>query len=1100
MDNKKLIREIIDNLSFKFPYSVDEWNKNMYIENYHSHTSFSNTSTPDSPVGVEDYAKRIKELGTKCIFSGEHGNQGNQFEVYTIAENNNLRYVHSTEAYWVKNRKEKDSTNCHICIIALNEEGRKDINFALSMANIDGYYYKPRIDLELLFNIPKENVIVTSACVAGWKYEDADDIWLKIFKYFGNHFFLEVQNHNTDTQKRLNKHIIELSNKYGIEIICGLDSHYIDSNIDDIKRNQILKYKKIQYEDENGWYLDYPNGEEIYKRFKKQGILNDKEILISMMNTNIFSVKCEEIKFDRGFKIPCSYPNTTYEERVQIFKDILNEEYSKEKLKSKEKIEGIRYETEQIADSGVVDYFLTNRKILKEAIENQGGVLTTTSRGSMASYIVNKLLGFTTIDRFNSDIPIYPERFLTKERVLSGQMPDCDFNIAEQEPFLKASRVIIGEESCYPLMAIEKLKEKASWQLYAGANGVEPSIANEISKCIDAYNDKLKHADEEDKSFIQVEQFIPNEYVELYKKSIEYQGIVINLKVHACGHLLLEGDIRREIGLISAVSETTKKRTLCACIEGGYLDAFGFVKNDFLIVDSVSLIKECFDSIGEEVPTFEELKELIKDDEKTWGIYEKGITCCINQCEKESTTNKVKKYKPKNLAELSSFIAGIRPGFASLIGTFLNREYYTTGEKKIDDLLSDTAHFMIYQESIMKVLSFLKLAMGETYGIIKSISKKKLKGEKKKHLLEELESAWELEFNNKDNFNNVWNVIEDSARYAFNAPHAYSMGGDSAYLAYFKSHYTSKFYETAINHYHKKDNKKKIDDLIKEANKYYGYKIGEYKFGDDNRKVNINDEKKIIYPNMSSIKDMQKIVPDLMYEIGLKSHRNLFFVFKDILETPINKKSLDILIKLNYFSNYGDINYILNELGIYKNMKEILSKLKNCKQLKKEYINEIFLPINEVKKCCNSETEKMFKDIDNNKLVEVFNKNWNSIHENFKKMFDYKPTTKLEMIKYQIQLLGYTNIIDSTCNDDIYIVEQQENNNYGTPFVSLYHICDGESKQSIKINKRWYSEYPCKVGDVLRCAFKEKNKRRKVDNKWVEIEEKETILDIYSII
>lgn len=1104
MDNNNLnnlIEQIINNLSFKFPYSANEWNDNMYIENYHSHCSFSNTSTADSPVNIEDYAKRIKELGTKCIFSGEHGNQGNQFEVYTIAEKNGLKYVHSTEAYWVKDRKEKDSTNCHMCIIGLNEEGRKDINFALSMANIDGYYYKPRIDLELLFNIPKENVIVTSACIAGWKYEDADDIWLKIFNHFGNHFFLEVQNHNTEPQKKLNKHILELSEKYGIQIICGLDSHYINTDIDDIKRNQILKYKKIRYKDEDGWYLDYPNGQEVYRRFKKQCILTDEQILIAMMNTNIFAVKCEEIKFDRKFKIPCCYPNTTYEERVQIFKNILNEEYEKETLKSKEKIEGIRYETEQIVDSGVVDYFLTNRKILKEAIENQGGILTTTSRGSMASFIVNKLLGFTTIDRFNSDIPIYPERFLTKERVLSGQMPDCDFNIAEQEPFVKASRIIIGEESCYPLMAIEKLKEKAAWQLYAGANGVEPSVANEISKYIDAYNEKLKYADEEDKEFIEIESFIPNEYIDLYKQSLDYQGIVINLKVHACGHLLLEGDIRKEIGLISAVSETTGKRTLCACIEGGYLDSFGFVKNDFLIVDSVSLIKECFDSINQSVPTFEELKELIKDDELTWGIYKKGITCCINQCEKESTTNKVKKYKPKTLAELSSFIAGIRPGFASLLNTFLNREYYTTGEPNIDKLLEDSAHFMIYQESIMKILSFLHLPMSESYGVIKSISKKKLKGEKKEHLLDELEIAWEQEFHNKDNFIKVWKVIEDSARYSFNAPHAYSMGGDSAYLAYFKSHYTSKFYETAINHYQKKDNKKKIDDLVKEAKKYYGYKIGQYKYGDDNRKVNVNDENKIIYPNMTSIKDMQKIAPEILYQINKNNYSDIFFIFRDMINNKINKKSIDILIKINYFEKFGDINYILNQLEIYKEMKSIIEKLQQCKQLKKDYCEKIGLSIEQLKLCCGSETEKMFKDIDNEKLTQLFKDNYIEIENKISKKYTYQPTTNLDIIKYQVQLLGYSDIIDNSISQEIYLVEQIETNNYGTPFVSLYHPYDGESLQNIKVDKKWFNSYKCDVGDALRCSFKDKPKKRKDENgKWYDTGETEHVLNIYSII
>ena len=162
MENNKL-KTIINNLSFNFPYTIDEFMERPIIENFHYHSSFSNTSTPDSPTDNESYAKKIVEYGSKCIFSGEHGSQGNVFEVYQLSEKYNLKYRHSTEAYWVKNRLEKDNTNCHINLVGINDEGRKDINFALSMANIDGYYYKPRLDLDLLLSIPKDNIIVTYA-------------------------------------------------------------------------------------------------------------------------------------------------------------------------------------------------------------------------------------------------------------------------------------------------------------------------------------------------------------------------------------------------------------------------------------------------------------------------------------------------------------------------------------------------------------------------------------------------------------------------------------------------------------------------------------------------------------------------------------------------------------------------------------------------------------------------------------------------------------------------------------------------------------------------------------------------------------------------
>ena len=1032
-------------MNFKFPYSAEEYAKYLYLENYHCHKDFSNTSTPDCAESIENYAKRVHEFNAKCLFSGEHGSQGNQFQVYKVAESEKLKYIHSSEVYWVKNRLEKDRANCHMIVAAKNSEGRGDINFALSIANEDGYYYKPRIDLELLFNIPKDNVIVTSACVAGWNYEDAEDIWIKIHNYFGDNFFLEVQYHNTEKQKKLNEKILRIARENNIQIICGLDSHYVkDEN--SVKRDQILKYKNVNYPDEDGWYMDYPDTQTVIKRFKEQGVLSDEEIFRAIMNTNVFVSECEEIVLDRTFKIPSVYKGKTYDEKCKIYKNVLNIAYSKEKEKSKEKADGIRYEAKEVMEAGVVDYFLTSKAIVDEAVNNQGGILTTTSRGSAASFITNKLLGLTTVDRFNADIPIYPERFLTKERVLAGQMPDIDLNVATQEPFVKAAKKLLGEHGCYPLMAIEKLKEKAAWQLYAGANDVRPEDANQISKYLDEYNKALKYADDDEKEDIHVEDYIPEEYIELFKQSNEYQGITINLKVHACGHFIFDGDIRREVGLISAVSETTGKRTICAAIEGGFLDEFGYVKEDFLIVDSVYLTYKFFHSIGMEVPTFDELRKMIDGDKATWDIYAKGITCCVNQCEKEATTNRVKKYKPQNLAELSNFIAAIRPGFASLLNTFLNREPYTTGETKIDSLLDDTSHFMIYQESIMKVLSFLKLAMGETYGVIKSISKKKLKGEKKKNLLSELNTAWLDEFNNTDNFNNVWNVIEDSARYAFNSPHAYSMGGDSAYQAWFKAHHTATFYEVAINHYQEKNKKDKIDALVKEAIKFYGYKLGSYEFGTDNRTVTIDEEKKLIYPNLSSIKGFGEGVSQTLYELGQKQYEDFVEVLTALFSNSINKTIVDKLIKIDYFKKYGDINTLLSITKYY-------DVLYGAKTISKDKAEKNALSFELLSKYGN-ETAKQFNKIDSLGLLNEL------IRE-----IPYRELTLKEKLDNQREVLGIVTDYDPNADKRLYYVSELDIKK-SVVNIALYEIFSGKTRE-VKMWTNQYNKNPFSLGNIL---------------------------------
>ena len=848
-DLKKSAEIALSRIKFSFPYDLDSWvdNMNLMIENYHSHTAWSNLITIDSATSETDFLNALKDRGCKCYFSGEHGYQVEWLYIYDFCKKSSLpgdevKFRYSTEAYWVKDRHDKDNTNCHIMIIARNYNAIRKVNYILSMANIDGYYYKPRIDLDLLFQLSPEDVYITSACVAGWKYDDAEQIWLKIWNHFKDSFFLEYQAHNVKKQADLNRRIYYMSQKYGIQTIIGLDTHYVSED-DRIKRENLFLRKGIHYDDEDGFYMDFPNGKEVLNRFRDQGILPDHEILYSMMNTHVFLNGCEDISLDTKFKIPIlpSLNERSYDERVDIAKKLLRRLFKNEpeEYQTSERYNGLLYEESQIYESGTVDYFLTNYKIIKTATSEQyGGHLTTTSRGSASSYYVSKLLGFTTMDRFDAEVPIYPERFLTKDRILSSsQCPDIDYNCEAQEPFVKASRDLLGEESCYPLLAVGKLGEKSGFKLYADVKGIEPSVANDISKMIDRYNEALKHVDDDDRESVKIEDYITNKkYLEIFNDSKPYQGIVEQAKVHACGHLIFngnprkkeeigDGDIRYEIGLLRCVSQSSDKSFLVACVEGSLLDPYGYVKNDYLIVDVVGIIHKLYAAIGREVPTVQELRKMVKDDSLVWDMYSKGYTCCLNQCERKSTTNKVMKYAPKNIKELAAFIAAIRPGFKSLLDGFIQRTNYSNGEPMIDELLKDCFHYMLYQEAVMKIFSYLGIPMKDSYDTIKKISKKKLKGAALEKVENILREKWLENIGNLDNFDKVYQVVKDSARYSFNAPHALAMANDSLYEAYIKAHYPSVFFEVTLNHYQEKNDKDKISELISEATEKMGYSM-----------------------------------------------------------------------------------------------------------------------------------------------------------------------------------------------------------------------------------------------------------------------------------
>ena len=357
----------------------------------------------------------------------------------------------------------------------------------------------------------------------------------------------------------------------------------------------------------------------------------------------------------------------------------------------------------------------------------------------------------------------------------------------------------------------------------------------------------------------------------------------------------------------------------------------------------------------------------------------------------------------------------------------------------------------------MKVLSFLGMKMGDTYGVIKSISKKKLKGEKKEKLLIELKKDWENEFGNLDNFSNVWSVIEDSARYAFNSPHAYSMAGDSAYIAWFKAHHTSTFYEVAINHYQQKNKKDKINALIEESIKFYGYKLGDYKFGNDNRTVTVDEKNKLIYPNLSSVKGFGEGVVNTLYELGLKEYSSFIDVLTALTSNSINKTIINKLIRINYFDNYGDVNTLL-QITTYFDL------INGIKQMSKEKAIKNNIPFECLKKY-GHETEKQFNKIDSVGLLNELVSN-----------IEYKELSLKEKIDNQHEILGIINIVDPETNKRMYYVSELEELKTVTN-ITLYEIYSGKTRQ-VKMWTNQYNKEPFDETDILYIISLEKKNKK----------------------
>ena len=856
----------------------------MRYNNYHKHTHYSNIKTLDCISKPEDYMKRAVELGHTTYFTTEHGFQGNIYEAHTLCEKYGLKCIFGIEAYYVDDMYDKTSrSSYHLMLVAMNDNGRKEINKIMSLANTDGFYYKPRIDLRCLLSLTPTDVIVTTACVASpmFKGENWEESFLKpVYNHFGKNLYLEVQNHNELVQIRHNERLLEVKREYGIQLIHANDSHYIKP--EDAKyRDLFLNAKGMRYEDESNFILDYPDSETIIERYYIQGVLSEEEISEALNNTLIFD-NAESISLDKEFKIP----KITEGDSDTVLRKIIADAWREEKKSiPKDKVEeyeqAIYYEMDIIKNCGMSDYFILDHKIIKKAVDEYDAVLTRSGRGSAVSFYVNRLLGLTEIDRLKAPITLYPTRFMSAERILSSKsLPDIDLNFADVEPVIKASKDILGEDGIYYMVAYKPLQESSAFRLWCKANGYHIDEYNEIAKDLENHLEDRK-------------------WKQVIEDSKIFRGVIESIAPSPCSFLLLDKPISEEVGLLRVGNATDY--TMCCALDGYYCDVYKYLKNDYLTVKVYEIIDKVYKLIGRPI---DNISTLINNcDDKVWDIYANALTTTINQSDSDFAKQTLKRYKPTSLAEMSAWVAAIRPAFASLLNNFLDRQPYTTGVERLDDILKDSFHYLLYQESIMAFLVWLGEEEKFTYDIIKKISKKKFKEEELIELKDKLIEEWVREVGIEDGFDNTWAVVEDASRYAFNASHSLSVAVDSIYGAYLKSHYPLEYFTVVLTLY--ADDIDRTSKLIGEL-PYFNISLQSVKFGKSGADYTMDKESNRIYKGVQSIKYLNAQVGEELLELSKNKYNSFISLLKDIREkTSLNSKQLTILITLNYFEDFG---------------------------------------------------------------------------------------------------------------------------------------------------------------------------------------------------
>lgn len=1032
----------------------------MNYYNYHCHNMYGNPVSMDVIVSMEDYCKRAIELGHDAFFTTCHGLQGDLFQATTLAHQYNLKMIVGAELYFVKDRQaldengRKDRSNRHIIIIALNHDGIRDLNRIISESFETGMYYKPRIDESLLFSLNPKNVVITTACVAGlWNDED---LILKMKNYFGTNFFLEVQNHNEEIQKKVNKKVIQLAQKHRIRIIHANDSHYIYP--EDAKyRDLFLKAKGIIYEDETNFILDYPNYDELVARYELQGVLNKNQIKEAIESTYIFKdVDCSDYINDT-IKLP-----SVSDDPIGELKQIINSSWNEIKNeipqeRRKEYLDAIRYEVDIIDKTNMANYFLIDYNIAKIAKEKYGGVLTKTGRGSAPSFYTTRLLQLTNIDRLKSPITLFPTRFMSIERILGARsLPDIDLNTADAEPFIQASKDLLGENNCGWMISWKPLQESSGFRLYCKAIGLEIGGYNEIAKDLDRYKEdpKWKPIIEESKRFI---------------------GVVEGISESPCSMVLYNKDVRSEIGMIK-----TPNGKICCLLDGYNCDKYKYLKNDYLTVTVWAIIRDVCKLAEIPIPTIKELDNLL--DDKTFEVYRKGLTCSINQADSDYATNLVMRYKPKSLAEMSSFVAIIRPGCASLLDDFIERKPYTTGVKALDNLLEDSEHRLIYQESIMKYLIWLGISEPQSYDVIKKIAKKKFKEPELKALKEQLLEGWHKQVGEEKGFVETWKVVEDAAKYSFNASHSLSYAYDSLYGAYLKSHYPLEYYTVALNYY--SNDATRTGKLTAEL-KHYGIELEKPRFRYSKDEYFMDKESNKIYKGTGAIKFLNKECSLYLYSLRENKYETFIDLLKEITEAKdennkayINSRQIEILIRAQYFQEFGKNKKLFN---VYDRFKALYGR----KLISKDKFGELNLSESVLDSPNVISTEKQYKFAD-----------MESILKDIEKEIPNESFGIEEQVSFEMDVLGY---ISATYDVDKTICYVMDVDTKFTPRINLYCLKNGKSVLC-KINKTIFKNNSLKAGQVIKALkFEERYKQVKVGDSWKRTNDKEWWLNAYKI-
>ena len=799
----------------------------------HVHTEYS---LLDGFSRVKTLVKRAKEKGMTAVAITDHGCMFGAIDFYKAAKAEGIKPIIGCEVYTAPRKLTDKDPNYdkhqgHLVLLAKDMVGYKNLIKIVSKSYVDGFYYKPRTDMDELKK-HSQGLIALSACLAGdvpraimnGNYDKARKLAMEYREIFGNgNYYLEIQDHGLPEQKQVNTEVVRLSRELNIPLVATNDVHYVDK--DDAKIQDILMCLQMQktIDDENR--MKFPS-DEFYLKSREEMEQLFPELEEALDNTNEIAERCNvEFEFHKyhlpRYDVPEGYTTNGYFRElcqkglVERYGEDCPEEY-------KERLE---YELNTIENMGYVEYFLIVWDFINFAKQNN--IMVGPGRGSAAGSIVAYTLKITDIDPMKYSLLF--ERFLNPERV---SMPDIDIDFCyeRREEVIDYVKRKYGEDHVAQIITFGTMGAKIAIRDVARVLNVSYNKADQIAKEIPfELGMTIDKAMDSNPTLVELYES-DAEAREVIDISKRLEGTLRHASTHAAGVVIARNPVDEYVPLYKHQDSITTQFTMTT------LEELGLLKMDFLGLRTLTVIRDALDLIelNRDIKGYTEHIDFSKmeyDDDEVFETLSQGNTLGVFQLESSGMRNFMKQLKPNSFEDIVAGISLFRPGPMDSIPTYIenknNPEKVTYINDKLRPILEVTYGCLVYQEQVMQVVRDLA---GYSYGrsdlVRRAMSKKKMdvmEEERQYFIHGKFDDEGNIEIPgcirngiSEEDANKIFDDMIDFARYAFNKSHAAAYGVLAYETAYLKVHYPVEFMAALMTSI--MGNSDKVVEYIRECN------------------------------------------------------------------------------------------------------------------------------------------------------------------------------------------------------------------------------------------------------------------------------------------